>query len=182
VKRRPRATSSAAVNPERGFTLMEMMIVVAVIGLLAAAAIVFVKPGQFAGSSRGYAHQIAALVEGVRQRAVASRTYQMLEVHDDQVLHYQGATTGMTMPTDWNLIGTTPALHGVVIASASDRTHTETDDGVPAAGAGLPATIYFPPDGTASPATIFVTDEQDANRARVAIYRATASAYAFNEW
>jgi prepilin-type N-terminal cleavage/methylation domain-containing protein len=78
VHRRPRASRSVAVNPERGFTLMEMMVVVAVIGLLSAAAIVFVKPGQYAGTSRSYAHQIAALVDGVRQRAVASHTYQML--------------------------------------------------------------------------------------------------------
>lgn len=156
--------------------------VIAIIGLLAVSALVFVRPRSFAATSRGYAQEIASLVDSVRQRAVASRTYQKLEVRGDQIIHWQGTTTGMTPPTDWSLVGTTPVPSEVRIASTSDRTHIQPDDSVPAEGAGLPAEIDFAPDGSATAATIFVTDSADENKARIAIYRATGSAYAYYEW
>lgn len=159
-----------------------MMVVIAIIGILAVAALVFVNPRSFAATSRGYAQEIASLCDSVRQRAVASRTYQKLEVQGDEIIHWQGDTTGMTPPDDWSLVGTTPVPAEVVIASTSDRTHIQADDSVPTVGTGLPVEIDFAPDGTATAATIFVTDSADENKARVAIYRATGSAYAYYEW
>lgn len=170
------------MDPRCGFTLIEMMVVIAIIGLLSAVALVFVNPRSFAATSRGYAQEIASLCDSVRQRAVASRAYQKLEVTGDQIIHWQASTTGMTEPTDWDYVGTTPVPSEVRVASTSDRTHINPDDGVPAEGAGLPAEIDFAPDGSATAATIFVTDSADENKARVAIYRATGSAYAYYEW
>ncbi len=169
-------------DPASGFTLIELMVVIAVVGLLSVSAVMFVKPRSYAASAQGYAHEVAALCDSVRQRAVASRTYQKLEVQGDEVIHWQGTTTGMTPPTDWNLVGTTPVPSQVVVSSTSDRTHMSPDDSVPAAGAGLPAEIDFAPDGTATAATIFVTDSGEEIKARVAIYRATGSAYAYYGW
>jgi prepilin-type N-terminal cleavage/methylation domain-containing protein len=166
----------------RGFTLIEVMVVIAIIGLLTVAAVMFVKPRSYAATAQGYAQEVAALCDSVRQRAVASRTYQKLEVKADQVIHWQGTTTGMTPPDDWALVGTVPVPSEVVIASTSDRTHMAVDDNVPLAGAGLPAEIDFAPDGTAVAATIFVTDSADEVKARVAIYRATGSAYSYYGW
>ena len=176
------AARGAAADSRCGFTLIEVMVVVAIVALLATAAVMFVSPRSFAASSRGYAQEIASLCDSVRQRAVASRTFQKLEVKGNEVLHWQGTTTGMTPPDDWSLVGTTPVPSEVVVASTSDRTHSQADDSVPAAGTGLPAEIDFAPDGTATAATIFVTDSADENKARVAIYRATGSAYAYYEW
>ena len=169
-------------DPNCGFTLIELMVVIAVVGLLSVSAVLFVKPRSYAASAQGYAHEVAALCDSVRQRAVASRTYQKLEVQGDEVIHWQGSTTGMTPPSDWNLVGTTPVPSQVVVASTSDRTHVNPDDSVPAAGAGLPLEIDFAPDGSATAATIFVTDSGDEIKARVAIYRATGSAYAYYGW
>lgn len=177
-----RAARGGAADSRCGFTLIEVMVVIAIIGLLAVSAVMFVKPRSYAASAQGYAQEIAALCDSVRQRAVASRTYQKLEVKSDQVLHWQGTTVGMTPPDDWTLVGTTPVPREVVIASTSDRTHAAADDSVPAAGVGLPAEIDFAPDGTATAATIFVTDTGEEVKGRVAIYRATGSAYAYYGW
>ncbi|HEU5055305.1 MAG TPA: type II secretion system protein [Kofleriaceae bacterium] len=172
----------AARGGADGFTLIEVMVVIAIIGLLAVSAVLFVKPRSYAASAQGYAQEVASLCDSVRQRAVASRTYQKLEVQGDEVIHWQGATSGMTPPTDWNLVGTTPVPSQIVIAATSDRTHASPDDSVPNAGIGLPAEIDFAPDGTATAATIFVTDSAEEIKARVAIYRATGSAYAYYGW
>jgi prepilin-type N-terminal cleavage/methylation domain-containing protein len=176
------AARRAIAAPQRGFTLIEVMVVVAIVGLLGGSAVLFVKPRSYSASAQGYAQEIAALCDSVRQRAVASRTYQKLEVQGDEVLHWQGATSGMTPPDDWSLVGTTPVPKDVVIASTSARTHTNPDDSVPLAGVGLPAEIDFAPDGTSIAATIFVTDSTEELKARVAIYRATGSAYAYYGW
>ena len=180
--RRGTGEPRAAGRRQAGFTLIEVMVVVAMIGVLASTAVVFVNPSSTAASSRGYAHEVAALSDAVRQRAVASRTYQKLEITADQVIHWQGATTGMVMPEEWNLVGVLPLPADVVIASASARTHVETDDAVPGPGAGIPLDIDFAPDGSATAATVFITDRGDDDRARVAIYRASGSAYAYDEW
>ena len=177
-----RAAPEEAADPRCGFTLIEMMVVIAIIGVLAAAALVFVNPRSFAATSRGYAQEIASLCDSVRQRAVASRTYQKLEVQDGQIIHWQGDTTGMTPPTDWSYVGTTPVPSEVRIASTDDSTHIAPNASVPVEGTGLPAEIDFAPDGSATAATIFVTDSADENKARIAIYRATGSAYAYYEW
>jgi len=177
-----RAASGAAADSRCGFTLIEMMVVIAIIGVLAAVALVFVNPRSFAATSRGYAQEVASLCDSVRQRAVASRTFQKLEVQDSQIIHWQGNTTGMTPPTDWSYVGTTPVPSEVRIASTDDRTHIQADDSVPTEGTGLPAEIDFAPDGTATAATVFVTDSADENKARVAVYRASGSAYSYYEW
>jgi len=177
-----KAVRGGAAHSRCGFTLIEVMVVIAIIGLLAVSAVLFVKPRSYSATAQGYAQEVAALCDSVRQRAVASRTYQKLEVQGDEVIHWQGATPGMTPPTDWDLIGTTPVPSQVVVASTSDRTHMSPDDSVPAAGTGLPAEIDFAPDGSATAATIFVTDSGDEIKARVAIYRATGSAYAYYGW
>lgn len=177
-----KAARGAAADSRCGFTLIEVMVVIAIVGLLTVSAVMFVKPRAYAASAQGYAQQIAALCDSVRQRAVASRTYQKLEVRADQVIHWQGTTTGMTPPDDWSLVGVVPVPSQVVVASTSDRTHMQVDDSVPSAGSGLPAEIDFAPDGTAIAATVFVTDSADEMKARVAIYRATGSAYAYYGW
>jgi prepilin-type N-terminal cleavage/methylation domain-containing protein len=167
---------------QAGFTLVEVMVVVAMIAILAASAVVFVRPSSHAASSLGYANQIAALCDSARQRAVATRSYQKLEIEEDRILHWQGTTEGMTPPEEWSLVGTVAVPLDVVVAATSPRTHTEPDDGVPEAGAGLPAEIDFAPDGSSDPMTVFITDSRDHGRARVAVYRASGSAYAYNEW
>lgn len=168
---------------QSGFTLIEVMVVVAMIAIITTAAVVLVNPRSYAATARGYTQDLTALADSMRQRAVASRTYQKLEVRSDRVLHWQADTTGMSAPEDWTLVATVYVPAEVVISSTSPRTHIKADDDVPDEGANLPFEIDFAPDGTvAAGATIFVQDNEGENRARVAIYRATGSAYTYYEW
>ena len=46
-------------TPERGFTLVELMVVIAVVGVILAAAILSINPDRYAKSAKGYAEEIA---------------------------------------------------------------------------------------------------------------------------
>lgn len=188
------ARRGAASAGGAGFTLVEVLVVIAMVGVLSAVALVFVRPGSLAAGARGYADEIAALCDAVRQRAVASRTYQRIDVDEDGVVHWQAAQPGLAPPEeadDWaaSPSGRTAAPPQIGVRALSNRAHAEPDDGVPGPGAGLPGSIAFSPDGTAfaldgtrSGATIFIEDSHTGTRARVAVYPATGSAYAYSEW
>ena len=158
------------------------MAVIVIVGLMAGAAVVFVKPSAQARTARGYASSITALCDAARQRAVASNTYQRIQVTSTGVVHYQGDDDGMTIPTFTDEVAHLPVPDQVEIVSFDDVTHVTDDTDVPEEGAGLPGTIDFAPDGTASAATVFVTDSSDDYRARVAVYRASGSVYTYQDW
>jgi Tfp pilus assembly protein FimT len=162
--------------------MVELMAVVIIVGLMAGAAVVFINPTKVAATARGYAHEVTGMCDAARQRAIATHTYQRITVAADEISHYQGATSGMAVPDSWNLITTLEVPDQVTVASFDDATHVTDDTDVPEVGAGLPATIDFSPDGSASSATIFVTDSADDKRARVAIYRASGSVYTYQDW
>ncbi len=176
----------AASSGGEGFTLVEVIVVITMVGVLAAVALVFVKPGSAAATSRGYADEVAALCDAARQRAVASRRFQRIEVEAGRVVHLQATTTGLAPPDedgfDFEVVGRIDVPADVVVSALSDRTHVATNDAVPAAGTGLPGAVVFSPDGRATAGTIFVEDSRSRDRARVAVYRATGSVYAYSEW
>jgi len=166
-------------------------VVIVMIGVLAAVAVVFIRPRSFAATARGYADEVAALADSVRQRAVASRTFQRLEVQADRVIHSQAPAKGMMTQAElddaaannaFQPIGLLPVPSEVVISAVDFLAHDEPANGVPVPGTGIPFNIYFSPDGSAVAASIFIEDVKSENRARVVIYSATGSAYAYYEW
>lgn len=181
MNRPPRGAASI----RGGFTLIEVAVVITMIGVLVAVAAVFIKPSSAAASARGYADQVAALCDAARQRAVATRRIQVIEVDTGRVAHKQAARTGLEPPREGEElqpVGLLPVPGNVSIASLAAATHDDPDRDIPPVGTGLPGAILFMPDGTSQAATIFIQDSRSENRARVAIYPATGAAYAYHEW
>jgi prepilin-type N-terminal cleavage/methylation domain-containing protein len=162
-------------------TLIELMVVVAIVGVLTSVAVLSYR--NTPGSVHGFAQQIAGELDSARLRAVASKRWQRVEIQPMQIATWEATTEGMADPVAWQLVRTFYAPREVAVISMSPLTHIVANDSVPAAGAGLNGAVEFRPDGAAAAAaTIFVGDDNDVSHVRVAVYRATGSAYVFSEW
>lgn len=176
-------TQRVRVRSQAGFTLVELMTVVAIVGVISGIALMAIDQTSYAGTVRGFANETAAEMDTARMRAVSTRKWQRIEFAADNVTHWEADTEGMGDPPNWVLIRTIYAPKNVEVHAVSDRTHVTPGDGVPAAGDGLGTAIEFAPDGAArSAGTAFFGDTSDKRRARVAVYRATGSVYIFEEW
>ena len=167
---------------QRGVTLVELMVVLTIVGVLMAAAVVSYQNSP--ASVHGYAEQVSGELDGARLRAVASKRWQRVEIQAAQVSVWEATTEGMATPVGWQLLRTVFAPAKVSVVSMSDQTHAVPNSSVPAPGAGMTnAAVEFRPDGAAAAAaTIFIGDARDVSHVRVAVYRATGSAYVFNDW
>lgn len=180
-----RARSRGAVRHEHGLTLVELMVVVAIVGVLMAAAVVFVKPDQYGQTTRGFADSIGAFLEGARDRGIATHAWQRIEIDDTEgLIAYQAPVTGFVKPADdaWLYVGAMARPNTKVEVVAVTDTAAIEDIAAPADGAGLPAIVEFAPDGSAQPTTIYVADEQRNRKARILIFRATGSVLVLDSW
>lgn len=173
-------------EPEQGFTLVELMVVVMIVGLLMTAAVIMIRPNDYAKSTRGFAEEIGAQMDVARQRAISTRRYQRIVVDAVGVIHEQSQVEGMMgneSGVAWDEITTIyqPATD-IEVASTDSTSHASAGSSVPTLGSGIPAYINFAPDGTADAATVFVHDIADDYRSRVVVYPATASVFVFEEW
>lgn len=167
---------------QRGVTLIELMVVVAIIGILTGIAVVMIQPDGYARTAHGFGSKVSATLESMRIRATSTRKWQRLEVRLNQVVHLEAESPGMAFPTTWTAVRIVEAPTGVEVYAKDDRTHIVPDDSVPSLGAGIGTTIDFAPDGAGDAATIFIRDEADKRRVRVAVYGATGASYVWDEW
>lgn len=166
----------------RGVTLVELMVVVAIVGVLSALSFFLVKSTSYAGTPRGFTEQIAAVADTARLRAVATRKWQRLEFLADRVEHWEADLDGMGPPNNWVLMRTIFVPRNVEIAAVSTRTHLVPNDAVPGYGVGLGDGVQFAPDGAGQAGTVFIGDTFGKLKSRAAFYRATGSVYVFEGW
>lgn len=178
----PLLTQSSRVSRESGFTLTELMVVVVLIGVLSALALASISTQRHADTASGFGDQIVAEAETARMRAAATRKWQRMDVRSTGIYFWEATTAGLSAPTSWVYVESMSVPGHIKIASFDAATHLQSNDGVPAEGAGLPGAIDFSPDGQATAASVFIADDNNRDKVRVIVYRASGSAHKRGGW
>ena len=180
----PPAPASRAQNEtrQRGFTLIELMIVVALLATVAGMGV-----WTLSGSIRN--QQVSEFARGIefamiraRSETIADNFQRRMSCTATDCQIQIASTTGMGTPAQWNN-GDWKASGGTqsqvwAIDAATDIGTTNPGGGP----LGVAKTVTFFPDGTATPATIFVQDVRGIQKYKVFVYRATGMARIVDAW
>lgn len=179
---------------QRGVTLVELMVVVAIIAILAAVFISNSSIGGYGLTSKTLSEQLAAQLNAVRTRALQTRRIHQAQIRLDlatpEIDVYAAPNPGMALT---NFTGAGVVVQGVQRIELPKNMIVQTAvAGATASGQNPSKTsaevdITYYPDGTVkvgstNGATIYITDQRSAEKYRVVIYHTTGSAYARQTW
>jgi prepilin-type N-terminal cleavage/methylation domain-containing protein len=180
-----------------GFTLVELMTVVAIIGITAGLGLVYIDSNKRGKSAESYANSLGVQYEMARARAVATQKRQRIVIEPDRFTHWQYDTTGLAAtaaelldPGRWDFVDESVVPQDVVISNVATSLHFEAATGVPPTDAALLVEIDVLPDGRARTAgsttffesgwTVFIGDSK--LQVRTLLFAVTGVSTTYNEW
>jgi type II secretory pathway pseudopilin PulG len=176
--------------------VIELMVVVAIIGMLSAIAAIVIRRSSYAGTAHGFAEQLAAEMDNASRTAIATRRVQEIEFGvgtscDGQpvcVIAKHRTTQGMQDPTTgtYSVVRVLQPPRDITIDSVLVGA-SMTQGLNPGSGTNLPSSIWFMPDGSVrvtggSGVTIYITDNRGEQAARVVVFAITSATHVFNDW
>ncbi|HEY7955793.1 MAG TPA: type II secretion system protein [Polyangia bacterium] len=173
-----------------GFTLIELMVVIAIIAIMTVAAM-------FSLSGYGKAQDPAALARGVQLMMIRARGDALADNHQRELSCTTAGCTYFSANTAWTGSGACPGAVSPCWVDAGDRVQTgnrallfdidsTTDYKTSTPGTQLTSaqtkTITFRPDGTATPATVYISDGNGNNAFKVYVFAGTGMARLVSGW
>ncbi len=168
-------------NSQHGFTLIEMMVVVAIIAILSGL-MISINKRTYGASASEVADQVVSDVTTAKMRAVSTRRWHRLIIRNSNAQLWQATTTGLATPSAWGLVRTTNFSGGTTVWSCSSTVYATSGTASVTQNTSLQFNLDFSPDGSSTGATCFVTDDQNKQKWRVIVYKATGGAYDRELW
>lgn len=188
-------TRSNRTRANAGFTLVELMVVVALIGITAALGSIYLNSDKRGRTAEGFAEKVAGLFEVAQQRAIATQKRQRLIIEADNISQWEHDVTGLgpvsADETDFGFVYETFVKGTSYVNATNADIHLEPNDGLPGDGDGLPLRIDLLPDGrvrSAAPATFYETGwtvfigDGDDRRYRVILFGMTGTTAVYDNW
>lgn len=171
--------------------------VVAIVGITAGLGVVYLDSGKRGKDVQSFTQQLASQYSLARQRAVATRKRQRIEIGPTGFVHFQNIAEGLspndlTDPNNWDFVFQGVAPRDVSISAVASRLHTDADDSVPSASTDDPIIrIDLLPDGRARTATggtffesgwtVFVEDDEGV-QVRALLFGVTGATAVYDNW
>ena len=177
---------------DRGLTLVELMVVVTIVAVLLGAVGFAMTREDNAGASREYARRILVALRQARNTAADYGC--VVQVSFDQfgrsmLLHRLSALGPQPPPPHiWITLEDYRSGSRTHVHAIANAPHPATQGTFPAKGTGLPTgpnpgdAISFSPDGTATPATVYVSDESGLYRHKVVVFGMTGFSQHITRW
>jgi len=159
-------------------------VVVAIIGIISAIAAFSIRQTEYAGTVHGFAAEVAAELDAAAASAVGTRRIHQVTFTgagtDYRIEIDRCQTVGMGACALFDPVRQLYPPRKVQVNAIDLGVQDVTGGGNP--GTGVPSTLFFSPDGSSTGATIYIHDQADRRRARVAVYPITSSTHVFDHW